>query len=437
MPRGVPARGPSGPAASAKERELLTQALARHLPDVPADIPGGSAPALLPILHHIQDALAFIPPALVPEIAAALNLSRAEVHGVVTYYHHFRSAPPGRHVVQICQAEACRANGAEALMAHAARRFACQPGSTRADGSVSLEPVYCLGLCSSGPSAMVDEQLRGRVSAATVDAWAARNPPEAMSPGPGPPPEGPVRAAWSAAMSARRTHLDPARCRGRWPLGAGRGRRRAGRRRRRSAASPLDLVRNGSPARLAVGTGAAARGRDAGRPRGLRAGAGRGRRRARGPGPARRLHRAHRPARGARRASAAPGPHRSAAVFREAAAHHVRPRRPRRPAVAGRLRRARRLGRPRQGARDGAGGGRRRGARIRPARPRRRRVPGRHQVEDGGRHGGPAQGHRLQRRRGRLGHVLRPDADGGRSIRARRRHGDRAGVGVVGATYWA
>ena len=174
MPRGTSPPGPKGLAASVKERELLAEALARHLPDVPADVAGGNASALLPVLHHIQDALAFIPPALVPEIAAALNLSRAEVHGVVTYYHHFRSAPPGRHVVQICQAEACRANGAEGVMSHAAARLACAPGATRADGAVTLEPVYCLGLCSSGPSAMVDDQLRGRVSAATVDAWAAR-----------------------------------------------------------------------------------------------------------------------------------------------------------------------------------------------------------------------------------------------------------------------
>ena len=172
MPRAP--QGPAGPAATPAQREVLRAALARHLPEVPAGVPGGSASALLPVLHHVQDALRFVPPALVPEIAAALNLSRAEVHGVVTYYHHFRSAPPGRHVVQICQAEACRANGAEALMAHAAARLACAPHATRADGGVTLEPVYCLGLCASGPAAMVDDQLRGRVSAASVDAWAAR-----------------------------------------------------------------------------------------------------------------------------------------------------------------------------------------------------------------------------------------------------------------------
>src|ERR1700712_559151 len=174
MPRGTAPRAPAGPVATAPERELLSQALALALPNVPAEVPGGSASALLPILHHLQDALGFVPQALVPEIAAALSLSRAEVHGVLTYYHHFRSAPAGRHVVQICQAEACRANGAEALMAHASARLACAPGHTRHDGAVTLEPVYCLGLCATGPSALVDDRLRARVSAATVDDWATR-----------------------------------------------------------------------------------------------------------------------------------------------------------------------------------------------------------------------------------------------------------------------
>lgn len=174
MPRGSAPRLPQGPAATDSERALLSQAVALHLPDVPAEVPGGSASALLPVLHHIQDALGFVPPALVPGIAAALSLSRAEVHGVLTYYHHFRSAPAGRHVVQICQAEACRANGAEGLMAHASARLACSPGHTRADGAVTLEPVYCLGLCATGPAAMVDDQLRARVSAAQLDAWAMR-----------------------------------------------------------------------------------------------------------------------------------------------------------------------------------------------------------------------------------------------------------------------
>ena len=175
MPPAAPAaRPPALAEATPAQRELLQAALARHLPDVPPDIPNGTAPALLPILHELQEALRFIPPALVPEIAQALNLSRAEVHGTITYYHHFRTTPPGRHVVQICQAEACRANGAVALMAHACERLACQPGETRADGAVTLEPVYCLGLCATGPSAVVDEQLRSRVSPAVLDAIAVR-----------------------------------------------------------------------------------------------------------------------------------------------------------------------------------------------------------------------------------------------------------------------
>ena len=163
-----------GPTPSEAQRGVLCAALARHLAEVPPGLPDGQAPALLPVLHELQDAIGHVPPALVPEIAAALNLSRAEVHGVVTYYHHFRTAPAGRHVVQICQAEACRANGAVELMAQAADRLRCAPGTTRADCGVTLEPVYCLGLCATGPAAMVDEQPRARVTADTVSAWAAR-----------------------------------------------------------------------------------------------------------------------------------------------------------------------------------------------------------------------------------------------------------------------
>ncbi len=134
-----------------------------------ADEPG----ALLPILHEVQDLLGFIPKELVPEIALALNLSRAEVHGVVTYYHHFRSERPGRHVVQVCRAEACQARGAEALLAHAEAVLHCKSHSTRADGAVTLEPVYCLGLCALSPALMVNERLHGRVSLQRFDQIAA------------------------------------------------------------------------------------------------------------------------------------------------------------------------------------------------------------------------------------------------------------------------
>lgn len=124
------------------------------------------AGALLPILHAIQDALGCIPPEAVPPIATALNLSRAEVHGVISYYAHFRQEPAGRHVVRVCCAEACQAVGGEALAEHARVRLA---GS-----DVVLEPVYCLGLCACGPSVQVDEtSLHARVTPETFDALIA------------------------------------------------------------------------------------------------------------------------------------------------------------------------------------------------------------------------------------------------------------------------
>jgi formate dehydrogenase subunit gamma len=123
----------------------------------------GRAGALLPILHDIQHELGYVPEDAVPLIARELNLSRAEVHGVITYYHHFRQTPPARHVVQVCCAEACQANGSEALAAHAARRLQ--------GVDVTLEPVYCLGLCSIGPSIQIDEtELHAHVTPKKFDA---------------------------------------------------------------------------------------------------------------------------------------------------------------------------------------------------------------------------------------------------------------------------
>ena len=130
--------------------------------------------ALLPILHEMQEALGYIPKELVPEIAVKLNLSRAEVHGVVTYYHYFRSEPPGRHVIQVCRAEACQALGAETLLAHAETVLGCKAHSTRADGALTLEPVYCLGLCALSPAIMVDDRLHGRMTAQKLDHIAAQ-----------------------------------------------------------------------------------------------------------------------------------------------------------------------------------------------------------------------------------------------------------------------
>lgn len=131
--------------------------------------------ALLPVLHAVQDALGYVPPDAQPLIAEALNLSRAEVHGVVSFYHHFRSTPPGRHVLRLCRAEACQALGARALEAHAKRALGIDFHETTADGAVTLEPVYCLGNCGCGPSLLVDtDELHARVTPESFDAIVRR-----------------------------------------------------------------------------------------------------------------------------------------------------------------------------------------------------------------------------------------------------------------------
>lgn len=125
-----------------------------------AGMPG----ALLPILHAVQDEIGHVPPQAVPRIAQALHLSRAEVHGVISFYHYFRTHPPGRHVLQICRAEACQAMHCERTEEEARRRLGVDYGGTSADTQFTLEPVYCLGNCAAGPSAMVDGKLYGRVT---------------------------------------------------------------------------------------------------------------------------------------------------------------------------------------------------------------------------------------------------------------------------------
>lgn len=125
--------------------------------------------ALMPILHGVQDALGYVPKDAVPVIASALNLSIAEVHGVVTFYHYFRTEPSGRHIVHLCRAEACQAVGAAQLEAHAKRALGIDFHHTTADGAITLEPVYCLGNCALGPSVMIDDQLQGRVTPARFD----------------------------------------------------------------------------------------------------------------------------------------------------------------------------------------------------------------------------------------------------------------------------
>ncbi len=124
---------------------------------------------LLEVLHGVQADLGFIPPAAVPLIAEELNLSRAEVHGVITFYHHFRRTPPGRHTVQICRAESCQSMGAERLAEHAVQRLGVDFHETTADGAFSLEPVYCLGNCACSPAVMIDADLYGRVSPERFD----------------------------------------------------------------------------------------------------------------------------------------------------------------------------------------------------------------------------------------------------------------------------
>lgn len=120
--------------------------------------------ALLPILHEIHDALGYIPRDAAVRVADALNLSRAEVHGVITYYHDFRSEPPARHVVQVCRAEACQSVGADSLIGQVRERLGCANQVRSADGRFSVEPVYCLGLCASGPSLMIDKRLHARMT---------------------------------------------------------------------------------------------------------------------------------------------------------------------------------------------------------------------------------------------------------------------------------
>jgi formate dehydrogenase subunit gamma len=125
-----------------------------------ADRPG----ALMLVLHAVNDRLGFIPPEAVPAIASALNLSRAEVHGVVSFYHDFRSERPGRKIIRVCRAESCQAMGAVALAKHIQARLGVDFGQTSANGDFTLEPVYCVGNCGCSPAIIVGDDLYGRVN---------------------------------------------------------------------------------------------------------------------------------------------------------------------------------------------------------------------------------------------------------------------------------
>jgi formate dehydrogenase subunit gamma len=155
--------------AASDPRRAQVQAIVAQL--------AGQPGALLPILHAVQDALGFVPPGVVGNIAEALNLSRAEVHGVITYYHFFRSEPAGRQVLEVCRAESCRAMGAEALWQHACTSHALSAdGGTTEDGRLTVQAVYCLGLCAQSPSVALDGQPRARMTAARLDRLLATQP---------------------------------------------------------------------------------------------------------------------------------------------------------------------------------------------------------------------------------------------------------------------
>jgi formate dehydrogenase subunit gamma len=126
--------------------------------------------ALMPILRRIQDDLGWVPRDSIPLIAHELNLSRAEVHGVASFYHDFRHEPPGHNIVRICRAESCQAMGAVALADHARQSLGVDFGDTSADGSFSLEAVYCLGNCACSPAVVINGELIGRVTPERFDA---------------------------------------------------------------------------------------------------------------------------------------------------------------------------------------------------------------------------------------------------------------------------
>lgn len=134
-----------------------------------ADVEGGT----IVILHALQEAFGYVPEAAIPMIAQARNLSRAEVYGVFTFYHDFRHEPAGRHVLKICRAEACQAAGSDALAARAESKLGIQLGKTTPDQRVTLEPIYCLGLCATAPSAMLDGRVVGRLDEKRIDALVA------------------------------------------------------------------------------------------------------------------------------------------------------------------------------------------------------------------------------------------------------------------------
>ena len=164
-PVSIPLRAEPGSDLPPAERAVVLESVKenRHLRG-----------ALLPVLHAIQDRLGWVPPGAVPLIGFELNLSRAEVHGVLSFYHYFRQTRPGRQVIYLCRAEACQAVGAAGLEAHAKRSLGVDFHGTSADGRFTLEPVYCLGNCACGPSLLIDKELYARVTPARFDELVAK-----------------------------------------------------------------------------------------------------------------------------------------------------------------------------------------------------------------------------------------------------------------------
>ncbi len=153
--------GSAGGARGAWDADLARAIVERHR---------GRPGALLPILHELQAAFGYIDREALPIVAAGLNISKAEVHGAISFYHDFRAAPAGDHVLKICRAEACQSMGAESLFARAGQRHGLKMGETTPDGRLTLEAVYCLGNCALSPAAMLDGELIGRFDAARLDA---------------------------------------------------------------------------------------------------------------------------------------------------------------------------------------------------------------------------------------------------------------------------
>ncbi|WP_110647819.1 formate dehydrogenase subunit gamma [Salinicola peritrichatus] len=151
--------------ASPQTAGAWTPAQIQEVVDTHKSMPG----AMLPTLHAIQERFGYVPEAAIPIIAETLRHTRAEVHGIISFYHHFRTQPPGRHVVQVCRAEACQAVGSRQLEAHVKTALGVDYHQTSLDREFTLEPVYCLGNCACGPSVRVNDEVHGRMTAAKFD----------------------------------------------------------------------------------------------------------------------------------------------------------------------------------------------------------------------------------------------------------------------------